>query len=186
MRLWILCAMAAAFGAPVASCVLADPPPTLPPVPNEPPDLGLAAAVPQQGPIATWPDTVDGFLVPVYVGDPSQSVEWVAYLDPNPYVGVDIPISSNKNGTPAPLLAADGGWVRLIRAVLPEPVDPGCHTILIVVAYAFNPGPGEKLTPVSPPGGSTISWTFNNSGDPLSCGSYDAGSLTDAASGDAP
>jgi hypothetical protein len=179
MKLWLFGAVAAAFVAPVASCVLADPPPTLPPVPNEPPNLGLATASPQQGPISTWPDTVDGFLVPVYVGDPSQTVEWIAYIDPNPYLSLDIPISPK----PALVPAEDGGWVRLIRAVLPEPLEPGCHTIVVVVAYAFNQGTD---TPVYPPGGSLISWTFNNSSDPLSCGSYDAGALTDAVSGGDP
>jgi hypothetical protein len=183
MKGWVFCVIAAALGAPVASCVLADPPATLPPVPNEPPDLGLAMASPQQGPISTWPDTVDGFVIPVYVGDPSQTIEWIAYVDPNPDLSVDTPISS-KNGAPVPVLAQDGGWVRLIRAVLPEPLEPGCHTIVIVVAYAFSQG---TPIPVFPPGPSMISWTFNNSADPFSCGSYDAGSLADAASsGDAP
>jgi hypothetical protein len=144
--------------------------------------------VPREGPIATWPDTIDGFLIPVYVGDPSQEVSWLAYIDPNPDLMASPPVT-------APMLtpAQDGGWVRLIRAVLTEPIEPGCHTIVIVVAYAFtfsstgSFSSTEFPTPVSPPGGSVITWTFNNSGNPLSCGSYDAGALTDAAiSGDAP
>jgi hypothetical protein len=155
-------ALVVAMGA--GSCIVADPAPTLPVVPTEPPNIELGSVVPVPGIITEWPDLSTGFEIPVYVTDSSQTLQWLAYLDYDP-------VFPSPTVPPVQVPSADGNAVRVVHAVIGEPIGSGCHTVEVVIASAF-----EFATPASP-GGAVVTWTYVPSGDPGQCAPYlyDAG-----------
>ena len=155
-----------------SGCVLADPAPTLPLVPDEPPVILVDSAIPSSQSFSVWPKT---FVVPVSLVDPSKPLLWNAYED---YSFVNtVPTSSGS------ILAGDGAAVRTIYIpTLPEPLGPGCHTVEVIVAYGFG-GP-VGATPVAP-GGAIVRWTFNRSAGLGDCTAIDAGYLEDGSFPDA-
>jgi hypothetical protein len=167
-RVLVSAAIVAACGTTVAACVLADPPPTLPVVPEGRPAIITDSVTPPVGVITSWPTA---FFVPVTVLDPTQSLQWYAFEDFT---------SQSQWGTPSgygPTYPADGSTLFTVTARnVQVPVGPGCHRVAIVVAYAF----GQGYVPEAP-GGDLAEWLYAPSGDRGDCAGYDAGKLADGA-----
>ncbi len=157
-----------ASAAALAACVLLDPPATLPIVQESPPYI-LSGVEPPEGVLVRWPTE---FVIPIYVLDSAQSVQWLAFEDYNP-------LATGPSGEPVfdkpyPVPPGDGG-VELARITsLPAPTGPGCHTVAIVIADGF-----AGWTPVAS-SGAIVQWLYVPSGNPGECAAYDAGWLVDA------
>jgi hypothetical protein len=165
MRLTARRALALALGAlavPVAACVLADPPASLPVTPIEAPQIEHELVVPPATDILrAWPPE---FIVPVHA-DTSASVPWRAFLDYDPLS----PSTASQNGILDPAEADDAG-LRVLRAHIPPPADLGaCHTLEVLVALSFD---GHAVTGV---GGDSATWFYSPSGSLDGCSVYDAG-----------
>jgi hypothetical protein len=162
-------------GVAIGACVLADPPATLPVVAESPPAI-LAGVTPPPGFLATWPDR---FYIPVSVLDPAQPLKWLAYEDYNPFTSGGTALPLDK----APVTVSsegDGGVRTIVIAVLGPPTGPGCHTIEVVVASAF-----DDFVATDPPGGVVVGWTYTRSGSPGDCMPFDAGAFADGTFPDA-
>jgi len=162
--------LAAAMTA-LPGCVLADPTSTLPVVAELPPHIiGPSVVPPRDQVLTTWPTQ---FIVPVTVIDPSKAIYWLAFEDYSPVNATPLEL-----GPIGPARVADGGDVvnLVIRGELSKPMGPGCHTVRIVVAYAFSSGNSPDSQ-----GGDDVSWLFSGSGDVAGCEGYDAGALRDGS-----
>ena len=179
---WGVALVVAATGAAVwmsGACVLADPPPTLPLVAEQPPQIQNALAVPPvpviRGP---WPSV---FSIPVLFVDPTQTLYYEAFFDYTPltpsYQGASFLQGADAGGPAA-------GNLLLVQVILEQPLNStvGCHVIEIVMAFGKKFSPHDTTATIG--GGSTISWAYNYnpSGDcPLpDAGWFGDGSLPDA------
>jgi hypothetical protein len=165
-------AWGAIVAASLSSCVLVDPPPTLPAVPELPP---IVQSSNPPGPVlTTWP--TEGFAITVYVSDDTAPIYTVAFEDYSDAKGVNeiLPRGSAVEW-PAPPGNTSETRTIVIRDLSP-PMGPGCHTLEIILANSFS---GAQP---NPPGGTVLSWLYVGSGSPLDCMSnYDAGAAADGA-----
>jgi hypothetical protein len=156
--LWV-----AGAGVATAACVLADPPATLPEVPEGPPDIQTTSVLPStsQVQLTIWPRD---FIIPVLLIEPAE-LEWRAAFNYSPLSASAAQIYSGvASGSDV------DGIVTVSVPTLPAPLGPGCSTVTIVVAYGFV---SETLTPDSR-GGSSVSWLYAPNGE---CPAYDASAL---------
>lgn len=151
----------------VSACVLADPPATLPIVAEGPPSIEADVVPSTLNVLTQWP-TSGGFVIPVYLIDPTKTIQWLAYTDYSAVPMASLPTAAVKSVGPN-----DGAAVRVVHAVVTEPVGPGCHTVEVIIAYSFT-----GFTPDPP--SAIVSWFFAPSGDPDDCSPYEAGALADA------
>jgi hypothetical protein len=172
------CIAGLAVATGMSACITAPPPP-LPELPQQrpqilqssvfpPPDLDLTALPP------------NGFIVPLLLSQLDLSFQFEVYVDFNP--GVDNSIGSGiiffpqtRQPTPA---SVDAGIYDVSFTLLPNQLgDPNdCHLIQFFVADYFNTRsphtPGDSL------GSDSVTWHYVP--DPLNgCLQYDAGSLAD-------
>jgi hypothetical protein len=152
------------------ACVLADPPPELPTVPQSPPRIESTAVVPPTNTvISVWPTT---FIVPVDLDNPTVDFEWRAFVDFNPNTGTfQASGTSRANG-------GDAG-TRIVDTPIPPPRDlTSCHVVEFLVAIHFVGNAQHEFDSV---GGDGVAWMYNPSGDPAGCPTFDAGSLVDGS-----
>jgi hypothetical protein len=157
----------------VASCILADPPPSLPTIPPLLPQIQVASVVPPPSVCLTnWPEGAFNFVVPVLVPTPNVKLNAVViedYGEPASKI-VDIPAIS------APL---DGGSLYEVPLSVPKPVDTSCHTI------SFWTGDSAWSTTDNVPATLActecwfVEWVYDPSGT-CNCSIYDAGGLPTA------
>jgi len=159
----------------LAGCVLADPAPTLPLVqPTAPIVVSRAPAA--QVIVGPWPKQ---FIIYVTVSDPSEALEWLAFVDFIPGVTT---ASSNPEGIPGPVPASpDGGTIGIVvTGISPPLLGSGCHTFEVVIAPGFS-----GITPVNQSQAVSQTWVYTESGNPGACGGYDAGAAADGTFPDA-
>lgn len=161
---------AAAAVVAIDACVLADPAPTLPLV-AQGPIVILNSVTPPQGILTEWPTR---FVVPLYVEDPSKSVQWLAFEDYT--TDVTDPLFS----PPVTVNPQDGGVQFISASSIPRPGGPGCHTLEVVIAYSFS-----VFAPTDPSTAAIAKWFYESPDSPGGCAAYDAGDLTDATFPDA-
>jgi hypothetical protein len=154
------------------ACVLAQSSGDVPQLPLTRPTIVHPSVVPTTTAILTrWPEE---FVVPVELADPKSVVYARAFIDYDPLNGT---LQANDDQPFQYDPATQTTRVRVLRINVPEPTELGrCHTIEIVVALQFQPSePKNAHTPVEPPGGDSVTWTYNPSGDVNGCPTVDAG-----------
>jgi len=163
----------------IGACVLVDPPATLPAVTQTPPVI--TSVSPPEGPLVTWPA---GFTINVGSVTPGDTVEVKAFLDYDYSVNPANPANPANQATWAPLQisapADASGEVHVLLRDIGAPPGPGCHTLTVVVAYAFaqaDPSIPNEDPSAGGVGGDSDAWSYA----PVSgyCFDYDAGSLLD-------
>ncbi|MEO7110225.1 MAG: hypothetical protein ABI183_07305 [Polyangiaceae bacterium] len=172
---------AAAALASNASCVLIDGPADLPlPAIRRPTILHGQVAPSAAVPLGEFP--VGGFVVPLEIPDPTQSVTWSAFLD--------LDLSSGANPGPAHIEtetiqgSSDAPNIAYVNFTPPAPRagTGNCHTIHFVVAL------GTSTDDIDPNLSDTIDWQIVPGGNPGGCTTYDGGGyslIPDAAGADA-
>jgi hypothetical protein len=157
------------------SCVLADPPPELPVLPPQAPQINAEAAVPPVGCVASWPSD-SNFIVPVSILNSGQGLSYVVledYLTPSSTPAVSYQTKS----------ANDSGSFLLtlfLRQALYA--DAGCHTFTLFVGDGTwvpenATGTGGAGINCGPPLCASIEWATPACGG---CPVFDAGALPDA------
>jgi hypothetical protein len=163
-----------------AACVLADPPPDLPPETQLHPIVVKSSVFPPTTQVLVeLPST--GFDVPVQIFDTDTAFEYEVFVDFDPLAAVaQAPVIAV---TESPPFAVDGGADIVDFDLTPyfAALDPSvCHEIEFVVALAFDPT--SPHTPDSR-GGDSVSWFYDTSGGLGGC--PQGGGPNDAASPDA-
>jgi hypothetical protein len=105
------------------SCILADPPPSLPTIPPLLPQIQVDSVVPPPSACLTnWPEGAFDFVVPVLVPTPDATLRTVVIED----YGKAASIIVDEPITPS---ALDGGSLYMVPVSVPRPLDTSCHTI---------------------------------------------------------
>ncbi len=166
MKLRLSIAGALSGGAVLSACLLADPGPTLPQPQNLPPFIESLNVQPQPEQVVTIvPSAPLTFTVPIVQVDPTKTYTWRVWVDYDPNASSDFENTGTGTG------AEQAASFQIDSAVFS---GEGCHTIQFIVAYAFesdNHDPSGH-TPVSPPGGSGVSWFYSPGGDLAGCPEY--------------
>jgi hypothetical protein len=173
--------LATALAGAQGACITT-PPPDLPAESLRPTILHDSVFPFVNQPLTAWP--VDGqFNVPVQLNDPDELFCWVVFVDYtyNPYNsnGTATGLVGDKHCEVAPPAQFDAGVVVISFTIDPQTtgIDTTlCHQIEFLVAENFE---GDNHTPVSPPGGDDVFWTYDPAG--VACGLYDAGAFADGA-----
>jgi len=154
------------------ACVLAQSTGDVPRLPETRPTILHQSVVPSTSAILTrFPEF---FIVPVEMSDPKVDLASAAFVDYNPLTGdglVDGPRATQSD------LASLTTRVRTLTVTVPEPTELGrCHVIEVVVALRFRSttDPKNAHTP-DEPGGDSVTWIYNPSGDVNGCPTLDAG-----------
>jgi len=154
------------------ACVLAQSSGDVPRLPETRPTILHQSVVPSTSAILTrFPEF---FIVPVEMSDPKVDLASAAFVDYNPLTGdglVDGPRATQSD------LASLTTRVRTLTVTVPEPTELGrCHVIEVVVALRFRStlDPKNAHTP-DEPGGDSVTWIYNPSGDVNGCPTLDAG-----------
>jgi hypothetical protein len=163
----------------IASCVLADPPPSLSPIPPEMPTIIKGSMTPPEGIFTGWPVGTP-FVVPVQVINPLDQVLYAMVED---------------DGTPAATLITSSrlsqqiaGPVNSGRITIPIdatiPGDGTCHTFTLYVdAIEDEPTAGQwsasgPVVMFNPLLCNVVRWTYVPAGGTGDCPiPYDAGTL---------
>lgn len=155
------------------ACVLAQSTGDVPQLPESRPTILHQSVVPSTSAILTrFPP--GGFVVPVEMSDPKVDLAWAAFVDYNPLTGVGL---VNGPTSIQPDRASLTTRVRTLTVTVPEPIELGrCHVIEIIVALRFRSTLDNKNahTP-DEPGGDSVTWIYNPSGDVNGCPTLDAG-----------
>jgi hypothetical protein len=171
-----------------SACLLIEAPADVPALPAFRPFIRHAEVVPAASRVLTaFPER---FLVPVDLVDPTVTIQWRAYIDFEPVRGEGL-VARGTSGREQNLPAGAG---RLLSIAVPTPLDlDRCHTVSILVANRFVGNiTGVTAHLPEPPGGDSISWLVNPSGDPQGCPQVvidvplDAGTDADASMDAAP
>ncbi len=176
----ITCAAGLSIAVGVSACLTAPPPP-VPEIPQQRPQILQASVFPpaDQDLTALPPD--GQFIVPLLISQPDQSFEFEVYVDFNPGVdnnlGDETGERSYGNEIPATL---DGGIFSVSFTLQPNQLgDPNaCHLIQFLVAHSFDLTASSTLTasPHTPDtlGSDIVTWHYVP--NPLNgCLEYDAG-----------
>lgn len=168
----------------VVACVIADPPTDLPRLGDMRPTIVRASVVPSTSAVLSqWPDA---FVVPVELSNPQAVLQYAVFLDYNPATAdrndpsdTSLMVQGKKTTEDSPAQ----GRIRMIEvASVPRPTD-GCHVVDMVVQLDNGALPTVQTLRNPPsPGGDTVTWFFNLSGDLSGCPPLDAGirSIVDA------
>lgn len=158
----------------LGACIIAQSSSDVPRLPETRPTIVSASVVPSTTNILTrWPDF---FTIPVELSDPTVSFVYAAFVDYNPLTGAGlVPGSVGDNPYDQQSLATR---VRTFEISIPQEnvTNDRCHVIEVVVALRFSSLVDSKNvhTPAAP-GGDSVSWIYNPSGDPSGCPRLDAG-----------
>jgi hypothetical protein len=169
-RLAALAVMAACTGL-FAACILGEPTGDLPTLPPMRPTIVRGSVVPSpQSVLGSWPAS---FLVPVELADPTVKFDWAAFVDYNARTdeGLALPGTSTFEASNV------ASHVRVLEIPIPQPTDGDrCHVVEVVVALALESldNPTTAHTP-RPPGGDSVTWFYNPTGDLAGCPVLDAG-----------
>jgi hypothetical protein len=154
------------------ACVVADPPSDLAQPPELPPLIVRGSVVPTASAIlGRWPKH---FIVPVELADPRVTFSYSAFVDYNPITGEGIdgrsPVLSEFEE------ASTVGNIRTLDVPLDEPTSDRCHVVEIIVALRLTArtDPKNAHTPDAP-GGDSVTWFYNPSGDLAGCPALDSG-----------
>jgi hypothetical protein len=153
------------------ACILADPPTDLPTLPELRPVIIRGSVVPSVSAVlGRWPDK---FLVPVELGDPRSRVFYSAFVDYNSATGEGLDTTSTSEFEPGS--GNTNGRVRTLEVPISRPSLDACHVVEIVVALnLLTTDPKNAHTPLEP-GGDSVTWFYNPSGDVAGCPVADAG-----------
>jgi len=161
----------------LASCILADPPPSLPVIlPEQPKVLNT---FPPPGNFTNWQSGLN-FVVQVLPINPNDGVLYAMVED-------DGTANSRLLATPHNVPAGDGGAIE-VSVPAPAPSDSSCHTYTLYVdAVEDSPPSGSWSTSPGPPGTVTcnpglcvrVVWNYEPTGSGATCPSFDAGGLPD-------
>jgi hypothetical protein len=166
----------------VDACVIADPVTDLPQFPDRRPTILRSSVVPSASAVlGRWPGK---FIVPVDLIDPRQTFFYSSFVDYDPINGAGF-----KNTFPSDFEPGSGttqGSVRTIDVPIEDPPSPDrCHIVEIIVALRFVSTRDTKgLHTPDEPGGDSVSWIYNPTGDLSGCPLVDAG-LVPISIGDA-
>ncbi|MDF2698139.1 MAG: hypothetical protein K0S65_6522 [Labilithrix sp.] len=164
-------------------CVIADPPTELPRSPERRPIIVRASVVPSTtSVISGWPSNTK-FIVPVELSNPTAEIAWATFIDYNPATGegfVDGQTSVYES-------ASTSGNVRVLELPITMPSLDRCHVVEVIVALRLTMSDPRNAHSPEAPGGDSVSWFFNPSGDLAGCPILDAGLIpivaTDAEAG---
>jgi hypothetical protein len=155
------------------ACVIADPPTDLPQEPAMPPVIVRGSVVPSASSIlGVWPEGT--FEVPVQLQDPRVRIFYSAFVDYNPVTGTGIDGLSPVASDYVPGTA--GGNIRTLHVSITKPPLDRCHVVEVVVALRFKATTdAQNAHTPDDPGGDSVTWFFNPSGDLAGCPVLDAG-----------
>jgi hypothetical protein len=166
-RLALVGLMFAAIG--LHACVIADPPTELPRSSERRPTIVRPSVVPSTSAVISgWPSN---FIVPVELSDPLAKLSWAAFIDYNPVTGegfVDGQTSVYEAATTQ-------GNIRMLELRIEKPSLDRCHVVEIIVALRLNTTDIRNAHTPEEPGGDSVSWFFNPTGDLAGCPVVDAG-----------
>jgi hypothetical protein len=172
---WLTRTLVVVFVA-TAACIVTDPPGTLPRLPETRPTIVRPMVIPPASAVVGgWPK--DGkFVVYVELADPTVQFDWSSFVDYNPLTGeglidVDTSVYTPEN-------ADAKNRTRVLNVLIPEPSPDRCHTVEVVVALRLK----AKTDPINAhtpdePGGDSVTWFVNPTGDFAGCPVLDAGSI---------
>jgi hypothetical protein len=161
----------------VASCILADPPPSLPTLPPLLPQIEVDSVVPPLPILTSWPSAGGlNFAVPVSFPIPNAPQNVVVFED----YGTPASVIAKSVKVPPPL---DGGSQVLLQFNLPKPPDESCHYVWLWAGDGTSFTATQADPPLSPatltcdPAECTfVKWLY----DPVAtgaCSLFDAGPL---------
>lgn len=155
----------------VVSCVIAEPPAEIPKLPEYRPIIVKSSVIPTAGRVLTEFPPV--FVVPVELVDPTVRFSWRAYVDYD-FAGRSAErLGLVASGTSTPDAARSR--IRNLEIRFPPPSDlQACHVIQVIVANRFQGAiEGRPAHTPEAPGGDTIEWFYNPSGDFSGCPTQD-------------
>jgi hypothetical protein len=153
----------------ITSCIIAEPPSDLPRLPIARPTIVRGSVVPApSNVIGRFPDK---FIVPVELFDPTATFFWAAWVDFNPATGEGLQFFEKSEFAQVNTT----GRVRTLEITLPSPTEDRCHVIEIVVGLSFEGQSGTGAHAPLDPGGDSVAWFYNPSGDLEGCPMLDAG-----------
>lgn len=157
----------------LGACLLADPGGDLPRIPRRRPFVVQSGLVPTASAVlGTFPEKV---IVPVELADPTDDVEYSAFLDYNSLTGQTLLL--RERSTFERSNVASG--LRVLEVPLTPPADlDRCHTIEVVVALRLSGADGKAAHTPADPGGDSVTWFYSPTGDLAGCPSVDAGIRT--------
>jgi hypothetical protein len=169
----------------VTSCIIAEPGTDPPTASVTRPHIVRTSVVPPAGEVlGQWPAKL---VVPVELSDPTQSFYYALFIDydsslfPAPGAPVCGP-SSFESG------ALTNGGLRVLEIPLGMPPDnQGCHVVEVLVALSMVCTDDWNVAHAPPdPGGDSVSWIYNPTGDVNGCPTFDAGLEASRESGQTP
>lgn len=172
----------------VVGCVIAEAPADIPTLPEFRPTIVKGAVVPTSSRVLT--EFPQKFIVPVELVDPTVRFSWRAYIDYDFAGRQDETLGLVASGSSNPDVARTR--TRKLEIVMPPPSDlKRCHVIQVIVANRFAGAiEGRPAHTPESPGGDTIEWFYNPSGDLAGCPTQDPvpatlpdGGTLDAADG---
>jgi hypothetical protein len=172
-----------AGAAGIVACILADPPPIATPPPTTRPIIDNDLTTPRPGRLgAADVSVVAGvaqltFVVVIAV-DPDNANEQLTWrmlreYDPNMQnVGIPLAATTDEAGVTGQTIMDGGEALRIVTLTISEAdnIDfSTCHTFTFVAATGWE---GNALaTPLNPPGGDSVTWTYEPLAD---CSASDA------------
>ncbi len=168
----------------LAACVIAESPPAFPVQLPERPTIIQSRTVPTTSKVlGSFPEA--GFLVPVKLFDPEQTVEWQVFVDFDPLNpdGDATPDASGKSEPMARSSSTPGAedldpsdprsGIRRIEFTIARPTffDRTCHTIEFIVATRnsiFGDTP-RSLRSIDPLQSDQVTWFYSPNGDLAGC-----------------
>lgn len=152
------------------ACLLVDPGGDLPSIPRRRPVIVQSELSPPASVVlGTYPEKL---IVPVELADPTDAIEYSAFLDYNPLTGQTFLDRKRITFDPSNVATA----VRTLEIPLAAPVDlDRCHTIEVVVALSLSGNDSLAAHTPAPPGGDSVTWFYSPSGDLAGCPALDAG-----------
>mgnify|MGYP000872387766 CR=1 FL=1 len=151
----------------VVGCVIAEAPADIPKLPEYRPAIVSGSTNPPLGAVlTTFPAK---FVVTVELVDPTVAFSWRAYLDYDFANRQDETLGLMASGISKPDSARSRQ--RRLELVLAPPTDlKRCHVIEVIVANRFlGELEGRPTHTPEEPGGDSVQWFFNPSGDLSGC-----------------
>lgn len=155
----------------VVGCVIAEPPAEIPKLPEYRPSIVKGDVVPPAGKVLT--EFPSKFVVPVELVDPTVRFAWRAYIDYDFAERQDETLGLVASGTSNPDAARSR--IRFLEIAIAPPSDlKRCHVVQVIVANRFRGAiEGRPAHTPEAPGGDTIEWFYNPSGDLAGCPTQD-------------